>query len=741
MKQLNEALTLRMSGGGAMTEESKRTLARTREELTRYADAVNERRPDLALSMHAVIGRIAALEKLSHQPVDAAADWVGLKASGLDEILDTAERLGNAWRPVGEGSDFLWRDLATSKHSGAQMDQARTATAEAAHAAQALAERCRAVDSDLGTAWGVDLAHARRRLRLLELLESRPTSPVTWLTLGDTAVLQRRAEQLAGAVRKHEEATGVLEGLLGAARVSDVDPDLCADVAGPLDVTPWSPSGDTSSTQLHEAVDMLVSTPTVLADVLRDAKQLGSMLGVPADRINLRRAVELGHLAALGGSASLPERSWLNPAVQAALDESLRVLGPVVQLVNERRTVIEQVFRPEALEADLQGLEVRFRETHTGLRSLGSAARADRKLLKSLTVNGKADKAVRARLAEAVAWQKAEEALVASERQHAGGLGSYYERTATDFGRLSAAIDTARRAIELAGNDLNSGPMADQLGRDGQSDPRLTVVAQHLLETTRAWSGHARATLGEHAAAELELLPLDVAATVAATNATGLAGLVGAMDHVAAAAGGPVTLAQARAVHGSAVRLNQALVAVYDDYEGDRVLLGELYTGLTTDWPTLTSALDWLTDVRSMLDAPALPSQAERMCQPVVLSAEVRARIDQYSAARDAVAALFSRSRASTFVGDLDSDVREAADLLHEMQLSLRHRHHRVGRLRDGRRGARGAGSRQHPRAPGEDTSRRRGRPPQRRVGCSASVRRGHRRGRPPAPGQSLSGP
>ena len=90
------------------------------------------------------------------------------------------------------------------------------------------------------------------------------------------------------------------------------------------------------------------------------------MLGV-ADRTDLpHRAVELGHLAALGGSPLAPERSWLNPAVQAALDESMRVLGSVVELVNERRTAIEQVFTPEALEVDLAGLEVRFRETHRG---------------------------------------------------------------------------------------------------------------------------------------------------------------------------------------------------------------------------------------------------------------------------------------------------------------------------------------------------------------------------------------
>src|SRR5690606_16616297 len=139
-------------------------------------------------------------------------------------------------------------------------------------------------------------------------------------------------------------------------------------------------------------------------------------------------------------------------SVQAALDESMRALSSVVELVNDRRAAMEQVFSPAALEADLQGLDVRFRETHKGLRAWSSAARADKKTLKSITVNGTANKAVRARLGEAVAWQKAEQSLTAAERQHADRLGSYYERTDTDFSRISEAIATARRAIELAGN-------------------------------------------------------------------------------------------------------------------------------------------------------------------------------------------------------------------------------------------------------------------------------------------------
>ena len=668
VRQLDDALTQRISARGAFTDGERRVLRDTRQELTGYADAMNTTRKRLDRSVYDVLGRLMSLADYAHSPLDDPQTWEGLEPDRFDQLIDVAGRLSHAWRPVSSGDDFLWRDLAQTPHSKAQVDKAKGLTRELHAAATALVDRLRAVDENLSLPWLLDLPSARRRVALLELLERRPDVPATWLTVPLTTTLRDRMDTLKRAVQHHDEATQELASLVGPDRVSLVDPDHCAALARPeVPDVAWTPSRDTTSDAARAAVEFLRTSPVHLAPVMEDARQLGSMLGISVERLTLSRAIDLGHLAALGGSAALPERSWLNPAVQAALDESMRVLGSVVELVNERRTAMEDVFTPAALDADLQGLEIRFRERHTGLRALSGAARADKKALKAVTVSGKADKQVRARLGEAVAWQKAERALTDAEEQHAGRLGSYYQRTATDFSRIADAISTARRAIELAGNDLNGGPMGDQLGRDGQPDPRLTVIAGRVLEASAAWAGQARELLGPEASEALSSIPLDVAATSCDTSSARLLPLVEALEHVASAAERPVTVAEAAAARESALRLNQALVDLYDDYDRDCAELGALYSGLGTDWPRLEQAHDWLTSLRDLTGGPAVGRQVQQLMHPVVLSGDVRSRLEEYLTARDAWRGLFTDQRGRSLCDDLDGDLPDGCDLVQTM--------------------------------------------------------------------------
>ena len=669
VKQLADSLSQRATARGVFTEGEKRHLQSTRAELTGYAAAMNEQRPRLGRSLFAVLGRLAALQPYEHRPLDDVARWASLGSVDLSNLLDTAERLAHAWRPVSEGDDYLWRDLKDTAHGPAEVDKIKTATKSLADATRMLDERCRAVDSDLGLVWGADEASARRRLDLLRLLERRPDVPLTWFTISEPDALVARVDQLRRAVDSHRAALDALAEIVGPDSVDHVDPEACARLndLGPYASLVWSPRGDTDDTALAASIDLLQGSPVTFASIVEDVRQLGAMLGVSTEDITLRRAVEISHLAALAGSAALPERAWLNPAVQAALQESTRVLGSVVELVNYRRTSVEQVFTPAALDADLAGLDVRFRETHRGLRAFSGAARADKRALKAITVSGKADKTVRSRLGEAVAWQKAEHALDDAERQHAGQLGSYYERTSTDFGRIGEAIRTAQSAIALAGNDLNAGPMSDQLSRDGRPDPRLTVIARRMLENATAWSSRAVAVLGSAAEAELAGQPLDLAAGRSADAAVALVPLHQALTHVAVLARRSLTLDVGREARARAIALSEALVAIFDHYERDVAALGPLYSGLTTRWALLDEALAWLKQTRQVIGGPVSPQSAERMNRPIVLAAELEQRIDEWALLTRAFADAFVASRGAELLEDLAADLADGTSLLLEM--------------------------------------------------------------------------
>lgn len=666
VKQLDEALAKRVKPKGAMNDGDRALLRATRTELTQFADAMNVRRTGMDHSVYAALGKLLPLNDHAHAPLPNPEDWRQLSRTDFDQLISAADGLSKAWRPVLEGDDFLWRDLRERTHSGGEVLRLRTTTAELLGAVTALVDRVRAVDESLALAWPIDATTTAQRISLLELLETRPSLPVDWLSHDDFPSLRRRVVRLREAVGFHNVAQERLLTMVGSDRADDIDPDRCGRLADEWDASAvWEPPQDATNRDLRSAHDLLAVTPVDLAAVLEDTRLLCGMLGVSDHGMTLTRAVEVANLAMLGGAAAQPERAWLNPAVQAALDESLRVLSSVVEVVNGTRSSIEQVFTAAALDADLAGLEVRFRETHTGMRAWGGPARRDRQLLKSITVSGKADKAVRARLTDAVAWQKAEQQLAASEKTHADRLGDYWQGASTDFGRISDAISTARRAIELAGNDLNGGRMGDQLSRDGHPDPRLTVIAHRVLDGAARWTTAVRTALGSSAG--LDSLPLDVAASRAQSVAVVLAPLLDAADHVADVAGRDVTLAEARLIRQEALALNDALVAIYDSYDADRELLGEDYEGLTTDWSRLDLAGDWVEKVHAILGGPALPRQAESLFSPVVLADDLRSRFDEYRGTARSWTAAFAKHRARTLQRDIDADLVAGGELVADM--------------------------------------------------------------------------
>ncbi|NKV67248.1 hypothetical protein GS924_25030 [Rhodococcus hoagii] len=117
-----------------------------------------------------------------------------------------------------------------------------------------------------------------------------------------------------------------------------------------------------------------------------------------------RRAGELVELALLGAATHRPESSWFNAALQNQVSGSIAVMESLVEHARRREEAMRGHFTPEALELDLAALTVRFREVHTGFRKLSKAARTDKKALRAVTVTGKVDKDLIARLDEAASW-------------------------------------------------------------------------------------------------------------------------------------------------------------------------------------------------------------------------------------------------------------------------------------------------------------------------------------------------
>ena len=97
-----------------------------------------------------------------------------------------------------------------------------------------------------------------------------------------------------------------------------------------------------------------------------DTAHLGHLLGLPDRGLTLGRARAYTELALLAENPAKPQPGWLNPAVQAAVGESMTVLGPLTDLVRQHERGMREVFTDGALGLDLAALNTRFRESHRG---------------------------------------------------------------------------------------------------------------------------------------------------------------------------------------------------------------------------------------------------------------------------------------------------------------------------------------------------------------------------------------
>ncbi|MDP5184402.1 DUF4011 domain-containing protein [Blastococcus sp. BMG 814] len=668
--ELHRALTQSPRASARFTDVELSALTQDRLQLSDYAEAMNEVRKVLGRSFFDVLGRVAHLEPYRHVAVPVSPSWADLGDSTFAAILDRSARLARAWEPVLQGDDFLWRDLDVGTIGRLDVDGMRRSTQHARDAVAALRSRCSAVDADLGMSFGNRDRDVQRRHQVLSLVESRPDGAlVSWLSAGDTdfIAVHDRAAELKDQVAEHQDVTSRLLREAGP-RHAELDSDRADDVQTLLDpvAVDWVPGGATTATQSRQLVQWLGHLPQRLVEVLGMTQRLGGALGFGAENPTLAVARRLADLAVLGEVTARPLAPWFNPSLHAALQESERVLGTLVATMQGRRAALEGVFTPKALDLELAALDHRFREVHTGLRRWSGQARADRKQLKAVTVSGKVTPDVLSLLGEAAEWQRAEHALDQGEIDHASRLGTYYRRGDTDFGRLATAIEVARQAVRLAGDDLDMRALSSQLAVDGDPDPMLTTVGARLQTLAGQLHTEIEQQLGAFGSGALEM-PLHQLAEWCARAATTFALGVEAAEHVAAVTGRDVTVRETRDVLRIARRRDDAGARIFETYEGDQQMLGPAYRGLDTSWADLERALAWAGDVREQLGGAVAPAVAEKVVSPSLTAADLTSLVDRWSAAAGEVLRLFLDGRSRELGEGFALDLEDAENLLDEM--------------------------------------------------------------------------
>ncbi|SEL36759.1 Part of AAA domain-containing protein [Rhodococcus maanshanensis] len=667
VQELSKTLHTRVSATRAFTEGDAGRLVRTREELSAFAEAMNETRTPLGMSVFEVVGRLERLPEHVDASADPGARWTGLDATKLVVLREHATRLGGLWHVAERGDDFLWRGLERGDLGAPEAREFKRTANRGAEVASALGVRLDTVDAATGLRLPRNADGIARRSSLLRLLEAPFEVPVVWFSRPSLTPARTRLEEARSAVRNIDERSRNLERLAGQ-RWDDLDEGwldaLAAGAKDPL-LTGAAVPGTVDELQRR-----LREVPTQLGPILADAVQLADLLGVPSTSMTAARAGELAELAALGAVVERPEGHWLNAALQNQIAESIDAMDKMVDHARRRQDAMREHFTPAALELDIGSLALRFRDVHKGFGKFSKSAREDRKALRAVTVTGKVDKALIARLEEAASWQHAVQELGVGEQSHAPKLGASYQGLATDFASLRLALDNARRAANLAGIDVDGARLTRQLANGGAPDPALVLVAQRLGPAVEQWTRFA-SSFSEHldgaAARNRSIEELTGWALGAVERLTPVRDSLGQICLVAqreVRLSDAISLIKdARSVRESRAQLQAAAV-------GDQELFGDIELGMSTDFDFVARQLEWAEDVRASVGVPIRPAAAAKLGFVTIPAAELDDVNRNWETVRDELLGHFSTGRHTELAVDLNDDIDAAAELLAEMEQS-----------------------------------------------------------------------
>ena len=605
-QELGKSLRERPKARSTFGEQDLTSPRGTRLELQDCAYAMNVIDPRLERSVFRVVRRLTELGGSVDVSLAANSRWTRLSAAYLDDLRAHSERLGKLWYVVEAGDEYLWRDM-TKTNLGAQDARRYARTAKkAADSARMVASRLETIDDDTGIVCGDTPRDIEYRARLLALLDTRNGTPAQWYASSNLDTFRDRLVSARVAVEEIDERIDDVEQVVGT-RWREIDPGVRIRFQDNINDTIDSAL---TAVEIRVVVKTLDRMQEHLRALINGASELCTLVGIPAATLTIARARDVVDLAKLGGETNLPDPSWLNAAILDRVSESIDVMESVVAHAERREESLKDIFTQDALELDLSSLSVRFRDVHTGMRKWSRAARADKKLLKQATVSGRADKAVIARLEEAASWQLAMRELEAKEALHRGKLGSKYNGRSTEFDRARSALETARRAVSLAGTEINPGLLSAQIADGGHTDPRLLLVAEQTREELDAWARELGTLKSATSAALQHPSRLSDKLNEVAALQQKYAALLDVVHQVSSVAQGPLSIEQTLGVLNDLDRIAASEGELASRIELDAKLFGAALNR-QTDFELLDRQLDHAVSMQALLQDVPSREQAE----------------------------------------------------------------------------------------------------------------------------------
>jgi hypothetical protein len=635
-----------------------RQLRERREELSLYAQAINESRylaPHIR-NLHDAIGRCGQLDHLVHIPSPTGFGR-SLTADTFDFVLSLGRQLANSWGPVERGEDFLWRDLAPGALEIPQ-HQINSDLAEAERLGDDFLLRLKRFSEQLDIQTPTSLSGARNLVKLSQLLERRPQSIAHLFNLTDIHVLLAEVLSLRSQFERSQHLHRMLESDDLDVNSLILDPGTLPEAIKRVRLyVPESASLEEVKTRAHSSREMALLSTSLVDSIEKCADLLGLKL---RDR-SIKTAQTLLEVINLGSLEHRPVDKWLDQMMIKRVQLTIRVVAP---LLEEWRSLEKQImthFNDNIRSVEISAFYDSAIDVQPKLGRVGGRGRQNRKQLQACIIGGKITKESIALLPVVRSWRNLTSRLDGLDE--GAVLGSYFAGPATDLTAVEAAVQVALRAFQLVGESPDLTRLGGVIACDSVFDPIVLAIRDELQSCKKEWQDGI--SIGRLV---LETTPEQDLSGIADL----LKGVADDFDEVADEMSpycrtDQSTIADATKSYETCAELAVLQKRVVNfSRAGD---LGAFYQGLNTEWQTLIDALQWVIDAQSCLPAVCSSPTVESLCE-IPRDTEIEDSFGSFDRAITNVCDLFEAQYRDDIRKVLNHNLGEMLELLSALRQS-----------------------------------------------------------------------
>ncbi|MBG0562749.1 DUF4011 domain-containing protein [Actinoplanes aureus] len=642
-------------GAGASSKAAapdRRGTRERREQLSTYAEAMNEVRQPLNRSLNDILGFCAQLVTAPAAPVPVIPPAT-VTPESVRRIREAANRLAASWRTAVERDVLPWRDVAKREPLDPILSKAE----------RALTGLTRAVRDDRAPAAAFGLGSpddAGTLARLAGHAGHRPP-PVRdeWLTAPTLDPVRQAAEALGRdltTVRAARESTTKRAGATWSALPVPADlpgvPDLSALVPEPVDLAPLTAAeADRQARACTEAADELERHRAAIDKVT-------AKLGLPK-AVTVADIGRIADIAELGSRTHKPEPFWFGPGAAATVATGVQTLRRALENLVAAEVRARPFFAEAILTQPVEELADRFARVHRGWRKLLGAYRHDRRIVSAFVLPTAAVRDALPRLETAVAWQRARQDLAAAEQAYGPALGRYWQGPGTDFSAVEEALQVVDQGLRAA--PPAAVPAVAAYACAPSPDPEL------IRQATAARDAVLGKQPGPYTADRPELVagPIEIAVAWLRAHATALAAVAAVVHAYDVATGRTLDFAEVSLLGRLRQEVADAEAGLAASAAKYVEVFGDAYRGAETDEAALAAAVAWAGETRALLtgsDKPLTGPQvaALRDLRPVAGLAKLA---EQWAAARQTVLQAFAPARRAALGEELADPERARAFL------------------------------------------------------------------------------